>query len=120
MNQERLKTQQICQNSYTDFRIRPLEFEVDDWVYLKVSLMKEVMRFGKNEKLSSRYIGPYKISKRVSNHTYEFVLPQELTTVHQVFHISLLKKCFGNPSLIVPIENVGIKDNLFKEVSVHI
>ncbi|WMV37628.1 hypothetical protein MTR67_031013 [Solanum verrucosum] len=56
---------QSRQKSYTDVRRRELEFEVDDWVYLKVSPMKGVMRFGKKGKLSSRYIGPYRISKRV-------------------------------------------------------
>ena len=60
--QERLKMSQSHQNSYTDVRRRPLEFEVDDWVYLNVSPMKGVMRFGKNRKISPRYIGPHKIS----------------------------------------------------------
>ena len=61
--QERLKTSQSFQKSYTDVRRSPLEFEVDDWVYLNVSPMKGVMRFGKKGKLSPQYIGPYKISK---------------------------------------------------------
>ena len=61
--QERLKTTQCGQKSYAEVRRRPLDFEVDDWVYLKVSPMKGVMRFGKKGKLSPQYIGPYKISK---------------------------------------------------------
>ena len=69
--QEILNTTQSCQKSYTDVRRRPLEFEVDDWVYLKVSPMKAVMRFGKKGKLSPRYVGPYKLSKRVGNVAYE-------------------------------------------------
>ncbi|WMV46948.1 hypothetical protein MTR67_040333 [Solanum verrucosum] len=87
--QERLKTAQSHQKSYTDVRRRALEFEVDDWVYLKVSPMKGVMRFGKKGKLSPRYIGPYRISKRMGNVAYELELPQELAAVHSVFHISL-------------------------------
>ncbi|WMV40704.1 hypothetical protein MTR67_034089 [Solanum verrucosum] len=118
---ERLKTAHSRQNSYTNVRRRPLEFEVDDWVYLKVSPMKGAMRFGKKGKLSPRYIGPYRIVKRISNVAYELDLPQELATVHPVFHISMLKKCMGNPSLIVPIENVGINDSLsYEEIPVHI
>ena len=59
------------QKSYTDVRRRPLEFEVNDWVYFKVSPMKGVMRFGKKGKLIPRYVGPYKLSKRVGNVAYE-------------------------------------------------
>ncbi|KAH0661397.1 hypothetical protein KY284_026328 [Solanum tuberosum] len=74
--QERLKTAQSRQKSYPDVRRRELEFEVDDWVYLKVSPMKGVMRFGKKGKLSPRYIFPYRISKRVGNVAHELELPQ--------------------------------------------
>ncbi|WMV40815.1 hypothetical protein MTR67_034200 [Solanum verrucosum] len=74
--------------------------------------MKSVMRFGKKRKLSARYIGPYRISKRTNNVAYEFELAQELEAVHPVFHMSMLKKCMDNPSLIVSIENIGIKDIL--------
>ncbi|WMV46709.1 hypothetical protein MTR67_040094 [Solanum verrucosum] len=82
--QERVKTTQSRQKSYTDGRRRELEFEVDDWVYLKVSPMKGVMRFGKKGKLSPRYIGLYRISKRIGNVAYELELPQELAAVHPI------------------------------------
>ncbi|WMV32381.1 hypothetical protein MTR67_025766 [Solanum verrucosum] len=78
--------------------------------------MKGVMRFGKKGKLSPRYIGLYRISKRIGNVTYELELPQELAAVHLVFHISMLKKCMGNPSIIIPTEDIGIKDSLSYEV----
>ncbi|WMV23185.1 hypothetical protein MTR67_016570 [Solanum verrucosum] len=97
--QEMLKTTQSCQKSYTYVRRMELEFEIDDWVYLKVSPMKGVMIFGKKGKLSPRYIGPYRISKRIGNVAYELELPQELAAVHPVFHISMLKKCMRDPSL---------------------
>ncbi|WMV59266.1 hypothetical protein MTR67_052651, partial [Solanum verrucosum] len=77
--------------------------------------MKGVMSFGKKGKLSPQYISPYRISKRVGNVAYEFELPSELAAVHQVFHISMLNMCLGDPSLIVPTENIGIKDNLSYE-----
>ncbi|WMV24553.1 hypothetical protein MTR67_017938 [Solanum verrucosum] len=64
------------------------------------------MRFGKKGKLSPRYIGPYKISKIIGNISYELELPQELVIVHQVFHISMLKKCMRDLSLIITKENL--------------
>ncbi|WMV49704.1 hypothetical protein MTR67_043089 [Solanum verrucosum] len=83
--------------------------------------MKGVMRFGKKGKLSPRYIGPYRISKRVGEVVYELELPQELATVHPVFHVSMLKKCMGDHSLIIPTEDIGIKDSLsYEEISVQI
>ncbi|KAK4714099.1 hypothetical protein R3W88_020006 [Solanum pinnatisectum] len=79
------------------------------------------MRFGKKGKLSPRYIGPYRISKRIGNVAYELELPQELVAVHSVFHISMLKKCMGDPSLIIPTESIGIKNNLsYEEIPVQI
>ncbi|WMV46788.1 hypothetical protein MTR67_040173 [Solanum verrucosum] len=98
-----------------------LEFGVDDWVYLKVSPMKGVMRFGKKGKLSPWYIGIYQISKRVSNVAYELELPSKLAIVHPVFHISMLNKCMGDPSLIIPTKSISIKDNLsYEEVPIQI
>ncbi|WMV49885.1 hypothetical protein MTR67_043270 [Solanum verrucosum] len=83
--------------------------------------MKGVMRFGKKGKLSPRYIGPYRIAKRIGNVAYELELPQELAAVHPVFHISMLKKCMGDPSLIISTENIEIKDSLsYEEIPVQI
>ncbi|WMV07844.1 hypothetical protein MTR67_001229 [Solanum verrucosum] len=83
--------------------------------------MKGIMRFGKKGKLSPRYIGPYIISKRIGNVDYELELPQELTTVNPVFHISMLKNCMGDPSLIIPTKDIGIKDSLsYDEIPVQI
>ncbi|WMV54813.1 hypothetical protein MTR67_048198 [Solanum verrucosum] len=83
--------------------------------------MKGVMRFGKKGKLSPRYIGPYRISKRVGNLAYELELPQESAAVNTVFHISMLKKCMGDPSLIIPTEDIGIKESLsYEEIPVQI
>lgn len=84
---------QSRQKSYIDVRIRELEFEVDDWVYLKVSSIKYVMRFCKKVTLSPRYIGTYRIQKMISNVAYELDITQELAAVHPVFHIFMLKKC---------------------------
>ncbi|WMV07081.1 hypothetical protein MTR67_000466, partial [Solanum verrucosum] len=108
-------------NVVVDSLSRALEFEIDDWVYLKVSYMKGVMRFGKKGKLSPRYIGPYRIAKRIGNVAYELELSQELAAVHPVFHISMLKKCIGDLSLILPTESVRINDSLsYEEIPVQI
>ena len=72
--QERLKTVQSRQKSYTNVRRRALEFKVDDWLYLKVSPMKGVMMFGKKGYLSTWYIGPYKISTRIDNVTHLLII----------------------------------------------
>ena len=119
--QQRLKTAQSRHKSYADIRRRGLEFSIGDWVFLKVSPMKGVMRFGKKGKLSPRYIGPYKITKRVGQVAYELELPQELSMVHPVFHVSMLRKCIGDPSRITPIEDVQVTEDLtYEEVPVAI
>ncbi|WMV29022.1 hypothetical protein MTR67_022407 [Solanum verrucosum] len=83
--------------------------------------MKDVMRFSKKGKLSPRYIGPYRISKRIGNVAYELELPQELAAVHLVFHISMLKKCMVDPSLIIETKDIGIKDSLsYEQILVQI
>ncbi|WMV42089.1 hypothetical protein MTR67_035474 [Solanum verrucosum] len=83
--------------------------------------MKGVMRFGKKGKLNPRYIRPYRIAKKIGKVTYELELPQELAAVHLVFHISMLKKCMGDPSLIIPTEDIGINDSLsYEEIPVQI
>ncbi|WMV08186.1 hypothetical protein MTR67_001571 [Solanum verrucosum] len=104
-----------------DVRRRDLEFQIEDWVFLKVSPMKGLVRFGKTGKLSPRYVGPYKILKMVGTVAYELELPAELGAVYPVFHISLLKKCVGDPTSIVPLESVPVKDSLtYEDVPVQI
>ena len=88
---ERLKSAQSRQKSYSDNRRKDIEFEVNDWVYLKISPMKGVMRFGKKGKLSPRYIGPYKILRRMGKVAYELDLPNDLAMVTPVFHVSMLR-----------------------------
>ena len=119
--QERLETAQSRHKSYANIRRRGLEFSVGDWVFLKVSPMKGVMRFGKKGKLSPRYIGPYQIIKRLGQVAYELELPQELSMVHPVFHVSMLRKCIGDPSRITPIKDVQVTEDLtYEEVPIAI
>ena len=79
------------------------------------------MRFGKKGKISPRYVGPYKILKRIGKVAYELELAAKLAVVHLVFYISLLKKCVGDPASIVPLESVAVKDSLsYEDVLVEI
>ena len=101
---DRLRTAQSQKKSHVDNRKRDFEFKVGDLVYLKISPMKRVMRFGKKGKLSPRDVGLYEILKRVESDVYELKLPNELAMIHPVFHVSLLKKCIGDPVSILPLE----------------
>lgn len=91
-----MATTQSRQKSYTDVKRRELTFEEGDLVCLKVSPMKEVKRFGLKEKLSPRYIGPYQVMERVGSVAYRVVLPTEYKWVHDMFHVSSLRKSFKN------------------------
>ena len=94
----RLVTAQSRWKSYADQRQSPLEFLVGDHVFLNVSPTKGVMRFGRCRKLSPYYIGPYHITKRAGKVAYRLALPPELSTVHIVFHVSMLSKCLADVS----------------------
>nr|GEU77681.1 putative reverse transcriptase domain-containing protein [Tanacetum cinerariifolium] len=98
------------QKSYADVRRKPLEFEVGDKIMLKVSPWKGVIRFGKHEKLSPRYIGPFKILSRVGPVAYKLELPRELQGIHNTFHVSNLKKCLSDEDLIIPFDEVRIDE----------
>ncbi|WMV33166.1 hypothetical protein MTR67_026551 [Solanum verrucosum] len=78
--------------------------------------MKGVMRFGMKWKLSPKYVGPYKILKRIGKVAYELELPADLAALYLVFHIPLLKNCVGDPASVLPLESVAVKDNLSYEV----
>ncbi|XP_055800384.1 uncharacterized protein LOC129869798 [Solanum dulcamara] len=118
---EGLRTSQSRQKSYSDVRRRDLELDMEDWVYLKILPMKGVVHFGKKGKLSPRYVGPYRILRRICKVAYELELPIELAPVHLVFHVSMLRKCVGDPNTIVPLGNVSVEDNLtYEEILVDI
>ncbi|GJU80680.1 putative reverse transcriptase domain-containing protein [Tanacetum coccineum] len=89
-----------------------LEFEVGDWVMLKVSPWKGVIPFGKKGKLAPRYVGPFEILERVSPVAYRLRLPKELSGVHDTFHVSNLKKCLADASLHVPLDEIKVDKTL--------
>ncbi|XP_070057112.1 uncharacterized protein [Nicotiana tomentosiformis] len=104
-----------------DGTLRDLEFKEDDWVFLKVFPIKGVMRIGKNGKLSPRYVGPYKIIQRIGEVAYKLELPPEMSLVHPVFHVSILKRVIGDPSLIVSVETIKVNEELtYEEIPVAI
>nr|GEU43288.1 retrotransposon protein, putative, Ty3-gypsy subclass [Tanacetum cinerariifolium] len=98
--------------SYADNRRKPLEFSVGDKVLLKVSPWKGVVRFDKRGKLSPRYVGPFEVVKRVGLVAYRLRLPQELVGIHDMFHVSNMKKCLADINLHVPLGEIKINDKL--------
>jgi hypothetical protein len=109
---ENLKTAQSRQKSYVDNRRRELMFEVGDFVYLKVSPMRGMKRFKVKGKLSPRYIGPFKILERKGEVAYQLELPDSLSDVHDVFHVSQLKKCLRVPEEQLPMEELNVNEDL--------
>jgi hypothetical protein len=109
---ERMKTAQDRQKSYADKRRRPIEFSVGDYVMLKVSPWKGIMRFGKKGKLSPRFVGPFKILERIGKQAYRLELPEELAGIHDVFHVSYLRKCLSIYDETVPLTEVKLDEKL--------
>ena len=96
-------------------------FQEEDKVYLKISPIEGVVRFGKKGKLNPRYVGTYEILQRVGKYAYELKLPSELALVDPIFHISMLKKCIGDPKTILPNKGLGVKDKLsYEEIPIQI
>ncbi|GJW48947.1 putative reverse transcriptase domain-containing protein [Tanacetum coccineum] len=118
---EKLKVARDRQKSYADNRRKPLEFEVGDKVLLKVSPWKGVMRFGKKGKLAPRYVGPFEILERIGPVAYRLRLPNELSEVHNTFHVSNLKKCLADANLHVLLDKIEVDKTLhFVEKPVEI
>nr|GEY01216.1 putative reverse transcriptase domain-containing protein [Tanacetum cinerariifolium] len=109
---EKLKAARDRQKSYADNRCKPLEFEVRDQVLLKVSHWKGAIRFGKKGKLAPRYVGPFEILERVGPVAYGLRLPEELSSVHDTFHVSNLKKCLADANLHVPLDEIKVDKTL--------
>ncbi|XP_060212040.1 uncharacterized protein LOC132639615 [Lycium barbarum] len=96
-------------------RWRDIEFSIGDQVFLKVSPMKGVMRFGKKEKLGPHFIGPYEIVRKVGMVAYELKLPSDTTMGHPVFHILMLRLYKPDPSHMLNHEEIEINEGLSYE-----
>ena len=90
---DRLKIAQSRQKSYADTKCKEVTYEVGDRAYLRVSPLRGVKRFGVKGKLAPRFVGPYRILERMGEVAYKLELPEALLRVHDVFHVSQLKKC---------------------------
>ena len=95
--------------------LRDLEFEVEDQVFLKLSPWKGVVRFEKKGKLNPRYIGPFEIVERIGPVAYRLDLPEELSRVYNVFHISMLRKYILDPSQVLEALEIELRDDLSYE-----
>ena len=102
----KLKVAQDRQKSYAERRHKDVHFEVGNQVFLKMSPWKGIMRFGKKGKLSPRYIGPYVILERVRELAYKLALPSELSAIHNVFHIYMLRKYVPDSSHVIQPEQI--------------
>jgi hypothetical protein len=107
-----LKESQARQKSYADKRRKPLYFQVEDYVYLKVSPMKGVSRFMVKGKLVLWYIGPFLVLEQCGPVAYRLQLPEILSAVHNVFHVSQLKKCLRVPDRTIEVTDVALEPDL--------
>nr|GEU60317.1 putative reverse transcriptase domain-containing protein [Tanacetum cinerariifolium] len=110
---KRLVTARDHQKKYADKRRKPLEFKVEDRVLLKVSSWKGVARFDKKGKLAPWYMGPFEIVERVGPIAYRLRLPQELSCVHDVFHVSNLKECLAESDMQVSLDEIKVDGKLY-------
>jgi hypothetical protein len=105
-------TAQSRQKSYTDKRFHPLEFEVGDHVYLRVSPMKGVRHFDIKGKLAPHYISLYPIIDKYGPMSYQVELPSKLSGVHNVFYVSQLKRCLKPPTDVIIEDTIPLEPDL--------
>ncbi|KAA3470819.1 DNA/RNA polymerase superfamily protein [Gossypium australe] len=116
-----LKATSDRQKSYTDLKRKEIEFQVGDKVFLKVSPWKKILRFGRKGKLSPRFIGPYEITERIGPVAYRLALLVELEKIHNVFHISMLRRYRFDPSHVISPTEIEIRsDKTYEEEPIKI
>ena len=111
----RMLTSQSRQKSYADPKRRDVEFQVGDHVFLQVSPLRGVRRFGKKGKLSPRFIVPFEILERIGQVAYRLALPPSLSGVHDVFHISMLRKYVSDATHVLRYEDLELQTDLAYE-----
>ena len=115
MIKEILKVATDRQKSYADMKRKDIRYEIGEKVFLKVSPWKKVMRFGKNGKLIPRFTGPYKVIEKVGPVAYKLALPLDLEKIHNVFHVSMLRRYRSDPSHVVSSETIELRPYLTYE-----
>ena len=101
-----LKIVKSRQKSYADKKRRSVLFQAGDYVYMRVSPMKGVQRFGVKGKLAPRYVGPFLIIEQCGPVAYRLELPARLSAVHNSFHVSQLRKCLRVPEKVIDVEKL--------------
>ena len=118
---QRLKVATDRQKSYSDMKRKDIRYKIDKKVFLKVSPWKKVMRFGKKGKLSPRFIGPYEVIEKVGPMAYRLALPPDLEKIHNVFHVSMLRRYLSDLSHVVFSETIELRlDLTYEEEPVEI
>ncbi|GAU51960.1 hypothetical protein TSUD_417460 [Trifolium subterraneum] len=112
MIREKMKASQSRQKSYHDKKRKDVEFQEGDHVFLRVTSTTGVGRTLKSKKLTSKFIGPYQISERIGKVAYRIALPITLSNLHDVFHVSQLRKYVSDPSHVIESDDIQVKDNL--------
>ncbi|KAL4351914.1 hypothetical protein GQ457_06G010910 [Hibiscus cannabinus] len=108
-------------DSIWNLKSREIEYGFGDMVFLKVSHWKKVMRSGRKGKLSPRFVGPYEFVERVGHVAYRLRLPPELLKIHDVFHVSMLRRYRSDLSYVMLVEEIELRSNLtFDEKPVEI
>ncbi|KAA3473426.1 DNA/RNA polymerases superfamily protein [Gossypium australe] len=121
LTRDLLKEAYDRQKSYADLKRNEIEFSMEDYVFLKVSPWKKILRFERKGKMSPRFIGPYRVLNRVGPVAYQLELPPKLNWIHDVFHVSMLRRYHSDPSHVVPVEEIEVRPDLtFEEEPVHI
>ena len=115
MIKEILKVAVDRQKSYADLKRKDIQYEISEKVFLKVSPWKKVMRFGRKGKLSPRFIGPYEVIEKVGSVAYRLALPPELENIHNVFHVSMLRRYRSDPLHVVSSEIIELRPDLTYE-----
>ena len=110
--QQRLKAANDRQKCYANLKRKDIEFEVRDKVFLKVSPWKKILRFGRKGKLSPRFIDPYEILERVGPVVYCLELTPKLAKLHDVLHVSMLRRYCYDPSHILPVQEIQVQEDL--------
>ncbi|XP_027151946.1 uncharacterized protein LOC113752000 [Coffea eugenioides] len=112
---QRIQAEQSRQKSYADNRRKDLEFAIGDLVFLKITPLEASLMSGKGKKLQPRFVGPYKVIQCVGKVSYKLELPPSLSRIHNVFHVSMLKKYHPNPSHILQPKSIEIDETLTYE-----
>ncbi|CAI8613501.1 unnamed protein product [Vicia faba] len=115
MIREKMRISQSRQKSYHDKRMKYLEFQSGDHVFLRVTPTTGVGRDLKSKKLTPRFIGPYQIASKVGKVDYKVALPLNLLNFHDVFHVSQLQKYVPDPSHMIEMDDIQVRDNLTVE-----